>query len=86
LIELARKPNDDIEWSAERRELFYQRVVEKAEKERQQRRVRRAFVAGASTMLVIGALLKLIVAVATPATRSSPELAGGTPAQQLATE
>jgi hypothetical protein len=85
LIELARRPVQP-EWSAERRERFWQEVLERAERDRQRRRVRRAFAAGAGTVLLVGLLLRLIGAVASPLVCPSPELAGKTPVGQLAAE
>jgi hypothetical protein len=85
LLELARKP-DVSEWSAERRERILERVLARAEKERERRRLRRAFAAGASTVLVLGVLLKLLSGTIAAPARSSPELAGKAPGQHLATE
>jgi hypothetical protein len=59
LIDLARKP-DESEWNAERRDRILEKVLARVEKDRQRRQVMRAFVAVASTVLVIGLLAKLI--------------------------
>jgi len=85
LLALARKP-DDSEWTAIHRERILQGVLARLEKDRQRRRVMRAFAAGASTVLVAGLLLKLITGgIASPA-RSAPELADKAPSHRLATE
>jgi len=59
LIDLARTP-DASDWDAERRDRILQRVLVRIEKDRQRRQVMRAFAAGASTVLIIGLLAKLI--------------------------
>jgi hypothetical protein len=59
LIDLARKP-DAADWDDERRQRVLDKVMARVAKERQRRQVRRAFVAVASTVLVIGLLAKLI--------------------------
>ena len=59
LIDLARKP-DELDWNAERRDRILEKVLARVEKDRQRRHVMRAFVAVASTVLVIGLLAKLI--------------------------
>jgi len=84
LLALAGKP-DDVEFSAERRARILQNVLARVEKDRERRRVVRAFAAGASTVLVAGLLLKLITGIAAPV-RSSPEMAGTTPAHRPAAE
>jgi hypothetical protein len=85
LIELARRP-DESEWTAERRERILQRVLERAEEARERRRVRRAFFAGACTMLLAVLTLRLI-GVGVPALIGSPsELAGKIAGQRAAAE
>jgi ABC-type Fe3+ transport system permease subunit len=75
LIELAKRP-DESEWTEERRERILQRVLARAEEARERRRVRRAFVAGACTVLLAVLALRLI-GVGVPALLgSAPELAG----------
>ena len=59
LIDMAREP-EESEWNAERRDRLLQQVLVKVEKDRQRRQVVRAFAAGASTVLVIGLLARLI--------------------------
>ena len=73
------------EFSAERRARILQNVLARVEKDRERRRLVRAFAAGASTVLVVGLLLKLITGIAAPA-RPSPELAGTTPVHRSAAE
>ena len=85
LIDMARKP-DASDWDAERRDRILQQVLARVEKDRQRRQVLRAFAAGASTVLVIGLLAKLITGVVAPAAPSSGELAGKTPSHRLAAE
>ena len=85
LLAIAGKP-DYAEWTAERRERILQNVLARVEKDRERRRVLRAFAAGASTVVVVGLLLKLITGIAAPV-RSSPELADTTtPAHRAAAE
>ena len=57
---------------------FIQNVLARVEKDRERRRLVRAFAAGASTVVVVGLLLKLITGIAAPV-RPSPELADRTP-------
>lgn len=59
LIDLAKKP-DAADCDAERRDRVLQRVLVMVEKDRQRRQVMRAFAFGASTVLIIGLLAKLI--------------------------
>ena len=61
LIELARRPEGE-EWTAERRERVYQRVLARVEEERERRRVRRVFAAGVCGVLLVGLVLRLIAA------------------------
>jgi len=84
LLAIAGKP-DDVQFSAERRERIIQNVLARVAKDRERRRVVRAFAAGASTVVVVGLLLKLISGIAAPAS-SSPELAGTTAAHRSAAE
>ena len=84
LLAIAGKP-DYAEWTAERRERILQNVLARVEKDRERRRLVRAFAAGASTVVVVGLLLKLITGIAAPA-RSSPEMAGTTPADRFVAE
>ena len=85
LLAIAGKP-DDVELSAERRARILHNVLARVEKDRERRRVVRAFAAGASTVVVVGLLLKLITAIAAPA-RSSPEFADTTtPSHRTAAE
>lgn len=77
LLAMAGKP-DYAEWTDERRERIIQNVLARVAKDRERRRLVRAFAAGASTVLVAGLLLKLITGIAAPA-RSAPELADRTP-------
>ena len=73
------------EWSAERRERIFQQVLAKVERARERRRLRKAFAAGASTVLLVGLLLRLI-GVGGPALVRLPELAGHPAVQRLAAE
>ena len=85
LLAIAGKP-DYAEWTPERRDRILQNVLARLEKDRERRRVMRAFAAGASTVLVAGLLLKLITGITAPA-RSSPEFADTTtPAHRAAAE
>jgi hypothetical protein len=85
LLELARKP-DASEWNVERRDRILQQVLARLEKEREQRRVVRAFAAGASTVLVVGLLARLISGGIAAQPSSSPELAGKSARQRLLAE
>lgn len=84
LIELGRR-SDGAEWSAERKERIFQQVVARVETGRQRRRLLQAYAAGASTVLLVGLLLKLI-GVGTAAPARQPELATETAIQRLAAE
>ena len=59
LIELARTP-DGSEWTAERRERILQQVLARVEKDRERWRWVQAFAAGASVVLAVGLLVKLM--------------------------
>jgi hypothetical protein len=59
LIEFGKRP-DRSEWSAERREQILRRVLARTERARERRRLVRAFAAGASTIVIVGVLLRLI--------------------------
>ena len=72
-IELGSRPAGS-EWSAERRERIFRQVLARVERARQRRRLLQAFAAGASTVLLVGLLLKLI-GVGGPAAERQPELA-----------
>jgi hypothetical protein len=73
LIELAKQaPPEPL--SQERRAQIIQQVIARVEKNREQRRVRLAFAAGAAAIVVIGLLLKL-VSVGVPWLRSPTEMA-----------
>ena len=85
LLAMAGKP-DEVELGAERRARILHNVLARVEKDRERRRLARAFAAGASTVVVVGLLLKLISGIAAPA-RSSPEFADTTtPAHRTAAE
>jgi hypothetical protein len=89
LIELGKsergKKSDGAEWSAERRERIFQQVLARVERGRQRRRLLQAFAAGASTVLLVGLLIKLI-GVGGPAAERPPELAAKITSQRLAAE
>ena len=84
LIELGKSP-DSSEWSAERRERIFQQVLARVERGRERRRLVKAYAAGASTVLLVGLLLRLI-GVGGAAQERQPELAGKMAMQRLATE
>ena len=83
-IEVGRK-SDGSEWSAERRERIFQQVLARVERGRQRRRLLQAFAAGASTVLLVGLLIKLI-GVGGAAAERQPELAAKMAVQRLAAE
>ena len=83
-IELGRTP-DGSEWSAERRERIFQQVLARVERGRQRRRLLQAFAAGASTVLLVGLLIRLI-GIGGPAAERQPELAAKMATQRLAAE
>ena len=85
LLDMARKA-DASDWDEGRRQRVLDKVLVMVEKERQRRQVVRAFAAGASTVLVIGLLAKLITGVVAPASPSSAELAGKTPSHRVVAE
>jgi hypothetical protein len=58
LIELAKRPYP-LEWSAEQRERILQKVLARVEADRARRRLKRTFLTGAATALVVGWLLGL---------------------------
>jgi hypothetical protein len=84
LIELGKRSNRS-EWSPERRERIFRQVMAKIERARQRRRLFQAFAAGASTVLLVGLLLRLI-GVGSPAQERQPEQAGKLAVQRLAAE
>jgi len=82
LIELGKR-SAGSEWSVERRERIFQQVLARVKRARERRRLLQAFGAGASTVLLVGLLLRLIgVSVLTQ--ERQPELVGKTAAQPLA--
>jgi len=83
-LELGRK-SDGSEWTAERRDRIFQQVLVKVERGRQRRRLLQAYAAGASTVLLVGLLIKLI-GVGGPAAERHPELAAKMATQRLAAE
>ncbi len=82
LIE-SRKRSEGLEWSAERRERIFQQVLARVERARERRRLLQAFGAGASTVLLVALLLRLI-GVGGSAQEHKPELVGKSAAQRLA--
>jgi len=82
-IELGSR-SDRSEWNAERKERIFQQVLARVERTRQRRRLLRAYAAGASTVLLVGLLLRLIGVVG-PAPARQPELAQ-TAIQRLAAD
>jgi hypothetical protein len=82
LIEVGKR-SEGSEWSAERRERILQQVMVRVESGRKRRRMLRAFAAGASAVLLVGLLLRL-VGVGGPAQVRKPELVGATAVQRLA--
>jgi len=82
LIELGKR-SEGSEWNAERRERILQQVLVRVESARERRRLLQAFAAGASTVLLVGLLLRLVGAGG-PAQVRKPELAGATAVQRLA--
>jgi hypothetical protein len=82
LIEIGKR-SEGSEWSAERRERILQQVLVRVEKARERRRLLRAFAAGASTVLLVGLLLRL-VGVGGPVQVHKPDLAAATTVQRLA--
>jgi hypothetical protein len=59
LIELGKR-TDRSEWTAERRERIFQQVLARVGRTRERRRLMQAFAAGASTVLLVGLLLRLM--------------------------
>lgn len=84
LIEAA-KTIEGPGWDAARREQFFQRVLARAAKERERRRVMGAFAAGASIVLLAGLLLHLASGVPALA-RAAPALAGKVTGQRHTAE
>jgi hypothetical protein len=84
LIALARSAHR-AELSPERRERIREALLDKLERNRQRRRMARAFAAGASTVLLAGLLLKIVSGLPW-VSRSVSELAGKPAAQHLAAE
>ena len=82
LIELGKR-SEGSEWNAERRERILQQVLVRVESARERRRLLQAFAAGASTVLLVGLLLRL-VGVGGPAQVRQPELVAKTVVQRLA--
>jgi hypothetical protein len=73
LIQLAKQAPPPVV-SPERRARIIQQIMVRVEANREQRRVRRAFVAGAAAILVVGLVLKL-VSIGVPWLRSPAEVA-----------
>jgi hypothetical protein len=73
LIELAKQAPPPLV-SPERRARIIQEIMVRVEANRQQRRVRRAFVAGAAAIVLLGLALKL-VSVGVPWLRAPTEMA-----------
>jgi hypothetical protein len=74
LIEVAKQA--ETEWTPERREQIFQRVVAKAEKrDRARRRARRVLAAGAGAVLLAGLVIRLVEIGGPPFLRGSAELA-----------
>jgi hypothetical protein len=61
LLELVRRENHRTELSPERREQIRARVMERVERNERRRRRARAIVAGASSLLLAGLVLALVV-------------------------
>ena len=74
LIEFGKR-SDGSEWNAERREQILQRVLARTERARERRRLVHAFAAGASTIVVVGLLLRLI-GVGWPTQRRQADVVG----------
>jgi hypothetical protein len=79
------KRSDGSEWSAERRERVFQQVLARVERARERRRLLKAYAAGASTVLLVGLLLRMI-GLGGPAPARPPELAAQTALQRVAAE
>jgi hypothetical protein len=77
------KRSDGPEWSAERRERILQQVLARVERARERRRLLRAFAAGASMVLLVGLLLRL-VGLGGPVQGRKLELVGTAAVQRLA--
>jgi hypothetical protein len=85
LIEVARRP-DGSEWNGARRERILREVLARVDKDRERRRLVQAYAAGASTVVVVGLLLRLLGGGFNPPARSSPELAGRAASHRLAAD
>ncbi len=83
-IELGKR-SAGSEWNAERRERVFQQVLARVERGRERRRLLKAYAAGASTVLIVGLLLR-VIGVGGPAPARPPELAAQAPIQRLAAE
>jgi hypothetical protein len=84
LIEFVKRSNGS-EWNAERRERILRQVLARTERARERRRLVHAFSAGASTVLVVGLLLRLI-GVGWPTQERQAALVCKIAAQRLAAE
>ena len=82
LIQIGKR-SEGSEWDAERRERILQQVLARVERARERRRLLQAFGAGASTVLLVALLLRLI-GVGGPAQEHKLELAGKSAVQRLA--
>jgi len=85
LIEIA-KQEDGARCIAERREQIIQQILARVERDRERRRFRRAFAAGAVTAVLVVLALGLIRVGASRLAHPSPELAGKTFGQRVVTE
>ena len=83
-VEAERRRN--VEPPPERGAGIFARMVARAAPALRLRSMWGAFAAGASTVLLVGALLRLIGAGAPPGPRCSPELAAKAPSAHVATE
>jgi len=84
LLELGKR-TDRSEWTAERRERIFQQVLARVARARERRRLMQAFAAGASTVLLVGLLLRLM-GIGGPTAERRPELAGKMAVQPLAAD
>jgi hypothetical protein len=84
LIEFAKRSNGS-EWNADRREQILRRVLARTERAWERRRVVQAFAAGASAIVVVGLLLRLI-GVGWPTQRRQVDLVERMAAQSLAAD
>jgi hypothetical protein len=74
------------ELSPERREQIRQEMLDKLARHRERRLMARAFIAGASTVLVVAVVLKLVSGVLPWSGQSSGELAAKPAPQRLVAE